>query len=245
MDKQGWIKSYRKTQDHWLWQDKPFAYGQAFTQLIMMANHQDGKMLFDKQLIPVKRSEFITSQSKLSVAFGWSRGKVKHFLELLEKDEMIKLNTTSKMTGITIINYDTYQGEQSETEQQDDRSLTTDRQVTNTNKNVKNVKNDKKEKHKLQIYIQENYPTISKMKIQLTYSEAEKLRAEYNANEIKQKLDAMENYVPLLKNNKSVNMTIRNWLRRDANNKKPESETLPPDTLQPSFAKLIEQEYNK
>lgn len=52
---------------------------------------------------------FITSIRKLSKVFWWSNTKVSNFLNLLEKDNMIKHKKDTKKTIITIVNYSKYQ----------------------------------------------------------------------------------------------------------------------------------------
>ena len=106
---EGWLKLYRSIQNHWLWEDKPFSRGQAFVDLLLMANHKDNKILFNGELIEVKRGSRITSLRQLSEAWGWSTKKTKKFLELLEKDNMITVKSDNKKTLVTIENYEVYQ----------------------------------------------------------------------------------------------------------------------------------------
>ena len=106
---EGWLKLYRSIQNHWLWEDKPFSRGQAFVDLLLMANHKDNKILFNGELIEVKRGSRITSLRQLSEAWGWSTKKTKKFLELLEKDSMITVKSDNKKTLVTIENYGVYQ----------------------------------------------------------------------------------------------------------------------------------------
>jgi len=47
----GWIRVYRSIQEHWLWQEKPFSKGQAWLDLLLSANHQDSKIIFDSNLV--------------------------------------------------------------------------------------------------------------------------------------------------------------------------------------------------
>jgi len=37
----GWISVYRSIQGHWLWEDRPFARGQAWIDLLLQANYKD------------------------------------------------------------------------------------------------------------------------------------------------------------------------------------------------------------
>lgn len=105
----GWIKLHRDIQEHWLWEDEPFSRGQAFIDLLMEVNHEDKKVLFNGELIEIKRGSKITSLRQLSERWKWSTKKVKKFLEQLEKDEMITFKSDTKKTLITIENYSVYQ----------------------------------------------------------------------------------------------------------------------------------------
>lgn len=143
---EGWIKLHRKLNQCWLWTEKPFSKGQAWVDLPLMANHKDNKVLIGNNIIEVKRGEFITSEVKLSNRWGWSRKKVRSFLEVLETDKMLTKKATTKYTTLSIENYDLYQSEGTTKEQQKNSNGTSKEHQKNTNKNDKNdnnVKNDK------------------------------------------------------------------------------------------------------
>ncbi len=74
-------------------------------------------------------------------------------------------------------------------------------------------KEKEKEKDPLQLYIFKELPTVSKLKDQLTKEQSEKLISEFDENLVKEILVAMENYKPLLTKYKSVNLTLRNWIK--------------------------------
>ena len=112
----GWISIHRKLQCHWVWEDKPFSRGQAWIDLLMLANHEDSKFLLGNQLVEAKRGEVITSELKLMARWGWSNTKVRSFLNLLEKDSMVIKKTDSKKSAITITNYCVWQDTKSEKE---------------------------------------------------------------------------------------------------------------------------------
>lgn len=67
--------------------------------------------------------------------------------------------------------------------------------------------------HDLIKKIRENYPTISKLKKQLTVEEAEKICSSFPADVINSVLDNMENYKPLLQKYVSVSGTLTNWCK--------------------------------
>ena len=105
----GWISIHRKIQDNLIWEDKPFSRGQAWIDLLLLANHEDRQMLFNGSAIQVKRGEKITSLRQLSERWGWSITKVKKFLNLLSDEKMISYKSDSKKTVYNIVNYEVYQ----------------------------------------------------------------------------------------------------------------------------------------
>ena len=163
----GWISVHRQIWNSWVWDEKPFSKGQAWIDLLLLANHEDRKVLIGNQLITVKRGSFITSQKKLMERWGWGKEKLRNYLRLLESDEMIEVDTTPRYTLIAITNYETYQTQyQKQTNvnpvipinreeyqtknrpktdcKQTDNRPTTDRSPT-TNNNDNNINNNNKD----------------------------------------------------------------------------------------------------
>lgn len=105
----GYIRLYRDIRSHWIWSDPD--YLRAWVDLLMMVNHEDKQILFNKKLITVKRGSRITSIRKLAERWGWSRGRVARFLDMLEQDHMIATRRTTQKTLINVINYSFYQSE--------------------------------------------------------------------------------------------------------------------------------------
>ena len=105
----GWISLHRQIWDNWVWEDKPFSKGQAWIDLLLMANYEDKKASIGNELITVKRGSFVTSIRKLCDRWGWSNTKVRSFLSLLEQDGMLIVKSDTKKTTLTIVNYSDYQ----------------------------------------------------------------------------------------------------------------------------------------
>ena len=137
----GWVKLYRSITENWVWNDKPFSKGQAWIDLILMANHKDNKFPLGDKVVTVERGSLITSEIKLMERWGWSKSKVRLFLNQLQNDGMIVKITDRKKTTITIVKYGIYQVIETTEEPVKDHKKTTDRPLKDTNKNVKNVKN--------------------------------------------------------------------------------------------------------
>ena len=108
---EGWFSVYRSIQDHWLWEDKPFSMGQAWIDLLLLANYEDNKAPYKDKIITFKKGTVNISIKEMSSRWGWSRKKTRRFLNLLENDEMVSLKVTTKGTTVTIANYVFYQGE--------------------------------------------------------------------------------------------------------------------------------------
>lgn len=145
----GWISLYRSIQDHWLWQEKPYDKAHAWLDLLLSANHKEAKILMDNTLIKLEKGSFFTSELKLADRWGWSKKKVRNFLELLSNDNMIVKESTKKGTKITIVNYEVYQQrgnhEGTITEPQRNHEGTITEPLRNTNNNDNNDNNDNKE----------------------------------------------------------------------------------------------------
>lgn len=141
----GWISIHRKIQDNIIWNDKPFSRGQAWIDLIMLANHEDKKIIFNGSTVEIKRGEKITSLRKLSERWGWSRGKTKKFLNLLKDENMIVFKTDHQKTMYKIVNYNVYQNEDLDkraTEKPlNDQQKATEKPLNDTNNNVNNINN--------------------------------------------------------------------------------------------------------
>ena len=155
----GWIKLYRQLQDCPIWYGERFSKGQAWVDLLMLANHSDKKIMFNGDFITIQRGQYLTSMVKLSDKWKWNRKTVSSFLKLLENDNMITKVTDNTKTLITIVNYGIYQSENESVGQPitqlngqptgqpytqhigQQRDNQTDN-LLDTNKNDKNIKNE-------------------------------------------------------------------------------------------------------
>ena len=214
---QGWISIHRQLQHHWLWDDKPFSRGQAWIDMLMSANHCDNKFLFGSELLEIKAGSFITSELKLAERWGWSKTKVRSFLEVLQSDGMIKKISDRKKTTIIIENYSFYQDSETTEKPIKNQRKTTKKPLKNTNNNENNENNDnndnniKPTKHKHGEY----------QNVLLTDEELEKLQDEYIDWE--DKIERLSSYMASTgKSYKSHYATIRNWARKDLQKQKNE-----------------------
>lgn len=140
-EKEGWIALHRKIQECDLWEDKPYARGQAWVDLLLLANHNDKKVVFDGNIITVKKGQRITSIRILGERWGWSRTKVNKFLELLEREKMIIRASDTKKTLVTIVNYELYQDIQPKKSHRNATEMT-QKSINNNDNNDNNENNN-------------------------------------------------------------------------------------------------------
>lgn len=103
------FKVYRSLLDDPLWLSEPFTYGQAWVDLIGLANFADKDKFYRGQYQRVKRGQVVTSQQALAERWNWGRRKVSTFLRNLESAKMCTVTVTPYGTTITIEKYAFYQ----------------------------------------------------------------------------------------------------------------------------------------
>ena len=105
----GWISIYRSLAEKDLWLKEKFTKGQAWIDLIMLANHIKGFIWVRGIHIPIERGQVGWSELSLSTRWKWSRTRTKNFLKFLENEQQIVQQRNNKTTIITILNYNKYQ----------------------------------------------------------------------------------------------------------------------------------------
>jgi uncharacterized phage protein (TIGR02220 family) len=144
----GYISLHRKIQQHWLWNKKPFSYGQAWTDMIMLANHKSAKIAFNGKIIEIQRGCFLTSQEKLKKRWGWKRSYFDLFFSLLKQDGMILIeNRANQGTYVTICKYDSYNNRQQTERQTKDQTVR--KRSANEGAINNNVNNEKKDNNSI------------------------------------------------------------------------------------------------
>lgn len=111
MGDNGWAATYRSIRNNWVWEDKPFSKGQAWMDLILIANHEDVVKFVKGRPHKFEKGTVSRSQRKLAEDWGWSRTKVIRFLHDLEATGMIEKKTTN-YTVIKLVNWDKFQNVQ-------------------------------------------------------------------------------------------------------------------------------------
>jgi len=90
----------RRLLDNQMWRAESFTRGQAWVDMLLLANHKDGYILKRGIEVKVKRGQIGWSELALAKRWGWSRGKIRRFLGTLVGKEKI----VQQKTNITNIN---------------------------------------------------------------------------------------------------------------------------------------------
>ena len=212
MKNEGWISLHRKVQENWIFKkNRVKSEFEAWIIMLLEVNHAEEKVLIKNEIIICGRGESIKSLDTWAHMFGWTKSKVFRFFKLLESDSMIVLKSTHKTTHLTICNYENYQNSRNDNE----TKLKQRRNKVETKLKLNNNDNNDNNIHPLQMWIEENLQSVRKISAQLTSKQAQELLDEYPIEKVKEILKAMENYKPLLSKYKSVNLTLRNWIKRE------------------------------
>lgn len=109
LNKKGWVRLYRCIEDNDIYFLEPFTKAQAWIDLFLNANYQDGIIDIRGNVIDIKRGQIGWSELTMVKRWRWSKNKVRRFLKLLETKQQIVQQKSTITTVITIVNYDEYQ----------------------------------------------------------------------------------------------------------------------------------------
>lgn len=134
---EGWIKLHRQFLS-WEWFDDAIMV-KLFLFLLLSANHKEQKWKGHT----IKRGQLITGLSSLNSSTGISTRTLRTCLSKLEKTGEIDRQSDNRFTVITICNYDSYQHRDEQSDKQNDKQPTSNRQATDNKQEEKELKNEK------------------------------------------------------------------------------------------------------
>jgi hypothetical protein len=148
----GWIKLHRKLQGSDMYKALNSKQRDVLIQCLLIANHHSASWEWNGQIFECRPGEFKTSLASLAAKCG-SDVKVQSVrtaLLKLEKWGFLTNKPTNDGRVISICNWDTYQGADSETNKIINKALTNDQQ--SSNKALTTNKKDKKDRKDKDVY---------------------------------------------------------------------------------------------
>lgn len=134
----GWIKMHRSLAKHAIASD-PHSLS-VWVHLMLLANFAPSKKLVNGRMMEIAAGQMITSRKTISERTGVQESKVERILKMLESEQQIKQQGMSKFRLISIVNWETYQGDEQQSEQQMNSRRTASEQQMNTLEEGKNPK---------------------------------------------------------------------------------------------------------
>jgi len=157
----GWVKLHRKLMSKGYYKKSEIVH--LWIHILLRANHKPKEHYWNKENIIIQTGQFITGRKKLSEETGINESMVERILKILENEQQIEQQKTTKFRLITVKNWVSYQIKdlpEQQIEQQVNNKRTTDEQQVNTNNNDNNSNN---ENNKETIYISEFSKTFQEL----------------------------------------------------------------------------------
>lgn len=178
----GWVKLHRKLLDNPV-VCKDAEHLAIWMYLLLNATHTNYDSIFKGERITLTPGQLITGRKSISSVLKINENKVQRVLKTFENEQQIEQQTSNQNRLITILNWNSYQGVEQQSEQQVNNERTTSEQQVNTNKNDKKEKNDKNVKKNI-------YAEF----VSMTEDEYLKLTEKHGEILTRKMVDALDNY---------------------------------------------------
>ena len=160
MEDKSYIKLFRKLLNSPIFENEKAL--KIWIWCLLKATHKERLQLVGQQEVTLQKGQFVFGRKKASEELKMTESTIYKYIKLLEKLQMISINSNNKFSVITVEKWEEYQIE----ELKDNNKITTKEQQSNTNKNVKNIYLYLYNKYKEQIEKEPNrvVQIISRMK---------------------------------------------------------------------------------
>ncbi len=214
MDKQGWVRLYRKLNQSDMYKELNSVQRDVLIQCLLMANHAEKEWEWKGKICKCQPGQLKTSLEGIrkNCAKGTTIKMVRTALKKLEKWHFMANEGAKQGRLITICNWKSYQGTSGKEGKAAGKiraNVGQDKgRIGATNKKDKNVKNEKKR-------------TYAEF-VSLTRHEYEKLVQQYSERDTKKMISKLDNYKGALgKTYDSDYRAILNWVAGEVQNGRP------------------------
>jgi len=198
----GWIKIHRSIVDHWLYTEKrTFSKFEAWNDILLMVNYSDAKLMIKGKLYEIKRGQSILSLESWGKRWNWDKSKVRRFMNALQSDSMIVIESDNITTRLTVCKYETYQGERNANETQTKRKRNANEHQTTP---IKEREEEEEQKEENKRFIK---PNIQDIKNEFPTFNAEHFYNYYESNGWMVGRNKMKDW----------KATVKNWIAKDYN----------------------------
>jgi hypothetical protein len=115
----GWLKLWRRVYDHDLWLTCPEAWFRVFLAIIGNAAYEPTVFRIGESELPVPVGSLVIGSDEFSKFCRVTRNQLRSALAYLSSTNVITTQTTSRYTLVSVLNWDTYQGNGTEDHQPD------------------------------------------------------------------------------------------------------------------------------
>jgi hypothetical protein len=204
----GYISVHRQIRDNRFWLSEPFTKGQAWVDLILLANHKENTIFIRGNRIDVKRGQLAYSKERLAREWKWSEKKVNNFLKMMEKEGQIILIKTPSVVVVEIVNYTQFQ--EKEGQKKDRRRIENGQKKANNN--VNNDNNEKIENQFEEFWT--SYKSIHTSKGNKNKSKELLLKA-LKKESFENIMQGLQKYMDHCHKNNIYTKSVETWLRNE------------------------------
>jgi hypothetical protein len=151
----GYIRIWRKTiESGWLKNHQLWVF---WSWCLLKATYKEYDAIVGFQQVHLVPGQFIFGRRQAAIETGLSERQIRTSIDLLKTAQNLTIKTTNKFSIVSIINWDTYQGNGIQNDQQNDQQPTSNRPHTN-------IKEYILEKRVSKTGSPEKFPVTDKMK---------------------------------------------------------------------------------
>lgn len=136
----GWVKLWRKSlKSGWLTNPVLWTF---WSWCLLKATHKEIDIVMGFQQIHLNPGEFIFGRKAASKELKMSQQSIRTCVKNLSLSKNLTIKSTNKFSIISILNWDTYQGQDDDDNQQTNQQLTNDQPTANHKQECKEYKED-------------------------------------------------------------------------------------------------------
>lgn len=133
MENTSYIKLFRKILKSPIWKNEKAL--KIWLWCLLKATHIERDQLVGQKIVHLEKGQFVFGRNTASDELDMTESTVYKYIKLLEKLQMISINSNNKFSVVSIEKWEDYQIE----ELKNNNKVATEEQQSNTNKNVKNI----------------------------------------------------------------------------------------------------------